>query len=101
MARKKLTPFIATTPGEVLKDELIERGLTVTELSSFMRIAPSYIDDIINAKNSIDASIALSLEKALEIPAIFWLNLQSQYDLDSQNIKQKQSVEEQNLVLCE
>ena len=55
MARKKLTPFIATTPGEVLKDELIERGLTVTELSSFMGIAPSYIDDIINAKNSIDA----------------------------------------------
>ena len=53
MIRKKLTPFIATTPGEVLKDELIERGLTVTELSSFMRIAPSYIDDIINAKTPL------------------------------------------------
>ena len=42
MARKKLTPFIATTPGEVLKDELIERGLTVTELSSFMDCALLY-----------------------------------------------------------
>ena len=31
------TPFIAVHPGEILKDELKERGITQKELSSMMK----------------------------------------------------------------
>lgn len=35
--------------------------------------------------------MALGLEKALEIPAEMWLNLQNQYDLDTAEIKSRES----------
>ena len=33
MSKKVLTPFIATHPGEMIKDELKERGMTQKQLA--------------------------------------------------------------------
>ena len=93
---KKQTPFIATHPGELIKDELKERSMTQKQLSELTGIKPSVLSETINGKRSVSLSVAMALEKALGIPAEIWMNLQTQYDLDSAQIvereKQKETV---------
>lgn len=93
---KRTAPFVATHPGELIKDELKERNMTQKELSELTGIKPSVLSETINGKRSVSLSVAMALEKALGIPAEMWMNLQTQYDLDSAQIadreKQKETV---------
>ena len=91
---KKHTPFIATHPGELIKDELKERNLTQKELSEMTGIKPSVLSETINGKRSVSLNVAVALEKALDIPAEFWMNLQTQYDLDSAQIAEREKQKE-------
>lgn len=83
MSKKDLTPFVATHPGELIKDELQARKMTQKQLAQLAGIAESVLSEIVNGKRSISINTAIALEKAFEIPADYWVNLQSQYDLDS------------------
>lgn len=93
---KKQTPFIATHPGELIKDELKERDMTQKQLAELTGIKPSVLSETINGKRSISLNVAVALEKALGIPAEVWMNLQTQFNLDSTQIvereKQKETV---------
>jgi HTH-type transcriptional regulator/antitoxin HigA len=42
---------------------------------------PRLISEIVRGKRSITAETAVQLERALDVPARFWLTLQTQYDL--------------------
>lgn len=96
MNNNRITPFVATHPGELIKDELKERNMTQKQLSELTGIKPSVLSETINGKRSISLSVAMALEKALGISAEIWMNLQTQYDIDSANIedrnKQKETV---------
>ena len=46
------------------------------------------LNEIINGKRAITPQIAIIIEKALQIKADFWLNMQSQYELDTERIKE-------------
>ncbi|MBR5080828.1 MAG: HigA family addiction module antidote protein [Bacteroidales bacterium] len=91
---KKQTPFIATHPGELIKDELKERSMTQKQLSELTGIKPSVLSETINGKRSVSLSVAMALEKALGIPAEIWMNLQTQYDIDSVNIEERNKQKE-------
>lgn len=91
---KKTTPFIATHPGEMIKDELKERNMTQKQLSELTGIKPSVLSETINGKRSISLSVAIALEKALGIPAEIWMNLQTQYDIDLANIEERNKQKE-------
>ncbi len=80
------TPFVATHPGEMIRDELKERGMTQKQLAIVTGIKPSVISDTINGKRSVSLNVAIALEKAFEIPAHIWMNLQTQYDIDKSDI---------------
>lgn len=84
-----MVPFVATHPGELIKDELKERGLTQKLLSEMTGIKPSVISETISGKRSVSLNMAVALEKALGIPANMWMNLQTQYNLDSAGIAQR------------
>ena len=86
MSKKELTPFVATHPGEMIKDERKERGMTQKQLANLTGIKPSVLSETINGKRSVSLSVAVALEKALGIPADIWMNLQTQHDLDKANI---------------
>jgi addiction module HigA family antidote len=87
MNKKQYTPFEPTHPGEMIKDELKERGMTQKQLASQTGIKPSVISETINGKRNISLNMAIALEKALGIPADIWMNMQTNYDLDSANIE--------------
>ena len=85
------TPFIATHPGELIKDELAERKMTQKQLADITGIKTSILSQTINGKRSISLNMAVKLEKALDIPADLWMNLQTQYNIDSANILKRQT----------
>ena len=89
MNKTQQTPFIATHPGEMLKDELKERRMTQKQLALATGIKTSVISETVNAKRSISLNVAIALEKALGIPADVWMNMQTQYDLDTANIEKR------------
>lgn len=94
MSNKTLVPFEATHPGELIKDELKERGLTQKRLSEITGIQASVISETITGKRSISLNMAIALEKALGIPADMWMNLQTQYNLDTANIAERENQRE-------
>ena len=86
MTTNKLIPFIATHPGEVIKDEIEARNISLQTFASLLGVESSYLDELISGKRSITVDTASLLERELCIPASFWLHLQSQYNLDCSNI---------------
>lgn len=86
MNKNELTPFEATHPGQMIKDELRERSMTQKQLAAETGIKTSVISETINGKRSVSLNVAVALEKALGIPADIWMNMQNQYDLDTTNI---------------
>lgn len=71
----------AAHPGEILKDELAEIGVTPTELARQIDVPANRISQIINAKRSITGDTALRLAHWFNTDPQFWMNLQAQFDL--------------------
>ena len=68
-------------PGEVLKDELEEVGLTQTALAKHIGVLPKTINEICRSKRGISAEMAMKLSKALGGRPQFWLNLQNNLEI--------------------
>ena len=94
MNKKELTPFVATHPREMIKDDWKERGMTQKQLAVETGIKPSVLSETINGKRSVSLNVAVALEKALGIPADIWMNLQTQYDLDTAHIAERDNQRE-------
>lgn len=67
-------------PGEVVVDYLEYLGWSQRDLARRTGLTPKTISEICNGKAPITATTALTLEKALQRPAHFWLNLQRQFE---------------------
>ena len=75
-------PDVAIHPGEYLAEEIEARGISQKELAGRMGRPLNAINEIINGKKAITAETALQLEEVMpEIPARFWLNLETDYQL--------------------
>ena len=71
----------AVHPGEVLRGELAEFGVTPTELARQIDVPANRISQIIAGKRSVTGDTALRLGHWFGVDPEFWLNLQSQFDL--------------------
>ena len=52
-------------PGEMIKDEIIARGLTQKELAQQMGVSYTVFNEILNGKRPVTTEYALLLEAAL------------------------------------
>lgn len=77
---KPLLSATPTHPGEVLDDELQERGISQRELATKLGVSEAMISSLIHGKKSVSIKMALDLETHLGIDAEFWLNLQRLFD---------------------
>jgi antitoxin HigA-1 len=68
-------------PGEILADELLELGITPTELARQIKVPANRLSQIINGKRAITGDTALRLGHWFGMNPQFWLNLQSAYEL--------------------
>jgi antitoxin HigA-1 len=75
----KQVHYTPVHPGEVLKDELDEIGLTQSALAKHIGVLPKTINEICRAKRGISAEMAIKLSMALGGAPQFWLNLQNNW----------------------
>ena len=71
----------AVHPGEILRDELEELGVSQTEFARQINVPPNRISQIIAGKRSITGDTALRFGHWFGVEPQFWLNLQAQFDL--------------------
>lgn len=68
-------------PGEHLKEELVELGLSASELARQLQVPPNRVTEILNGTRSVTADTALRLGHWFGTSADFWMKLQMLYDL--------------------
>jgi addiction module HigA family antidote len=68
-------------PGATLAAEIKARDLTPHALALKLRVPANRISEIIAGKRGISAETALRLGRYFRTGAVFWINLQSQYEL--------------------
>ena len=81
MIANNLEPFYLTHPGEVIKDELTHRGISQRQLAKSIGVPASQLNELLNAKRSLSAEMALLIGKALEIDPAPLLAIQTNYNL--------------------
>lgn len=71
----------AVHPGEVLKEELEELGVSAAEFSRQIDVPPNRISQIIAGKRAVTGDTALRFGHWFGTDPQFWLNLQSAYEI--------------------
>ena len=71
----------AVHPGFVLKDELEELSLSVSELARQVGVPANRLSQIVRGKRSVSGDTALRLGHWFGMNPQFWMNLQAGYDL--------------------
>jgi len=84
-----MTSSMLIHPGEMIKDELIARGITQKELAKQMGVSYTVFNEILNGKRPVTTEYALLLEAALGTSASIWIGLQADYNM--QKAKQDKS----------
>ena len=75
-------------PGEILLEDFMKPlKLSQYKVAKDITVAPIRISEIVHGARSITADTALRLGKYFGNSAQFWLNLQSQYDLEQEKDK--------------
>lgn len=81
-------------PGEVLKEEfLIPLGISAYRLAKETFLPQTRISEILRNKRRITADTALRFAKFFGTSAKFWLGLQTDYDLEEEQIQYQQELD--------
>lgn len=87
----KLVPFKAIHPGEILNEELKERGIRQKEFAVLIGIQPSHLNEFIKGKRNMNDDLAIKLEKHLGISHDIWMNLHNGYLCDLKAIEENKN----------
>ena len=90
MAKNGMSPV---HPGEVLREELDDLGLSANALAKAIDVPANRITAILNAERGITADTALRLGRYFDTTAQFWLNLQQTWELRRAETKSGPSLE--------
>ena len=75
-------PGAPVHPGEMLREEfLIPYGLSANALAMALRVPSTRVSEIVAERRSVSADTAYRLARYFGMPAQFWMNLQSNYEL--------------------
>ncbi len=97
MLQEKLLPV---HPGAVLLEEFIKPlGISQYRLAKDVAVPARRINEIVLGKRSVTADTALRLSRYFGTSERFWLNLQSQYDLEVEKDRLGDSLEREVQVL--
>lgn len=68
-------------PGEILGEELDERGLSASALATALGVPTNRVTAILNGQRGVTADTALRLARYFGTTPQLWLNLQKTYEL--------------------
>ena len=84
------TTPVSFSPGEILRDELDERGWSAAEFAQIIGRPPQTVSEILNDHKEITTETAIEISRALGTSAELWLYLQTNYRLRSANPDREQ-----------
>ncbi|WHZ10597.1 MAG: Antitoxin HigA [Burkholderiaceae bacterium] len=82
----------AIHPGEFLRETLDELGLTQAALAEAIGVSPMRVSHVLKGDRPVTAELALRLGRALGQTPMYWLNLQTAYDLKLAQAAMKDSL---------
>ena len=78
--KKKLLDEIHS--GEILLEDFMKpMGITARQLAADIDVSPSRISEIVHGSRPITADTALRLGLFFSMEPLFWVNLQSEFDM--------------------
>lgn len=87
-------------PGEILEEEFLEPlGLSQYRVAVDISVPQRRINEIVHGKRAITADTALRLARYFGTTDQFWLNLQTNYDLELQRDRLGERLETEVRVL--
>jgi addiction module HigA family antidote len=79
--RRALKFGLEVHPGEILREQLDEVGLSAKALAEKLGVPANRVSAIVRGTRGITADTALRLGRFFEQTPEFWMNLQRSYDL--------------------
>ena len=81
-------------PGEILREELDELGLSASTLSKALGVPVNRVTMILNGQRGVSADTALRLARYFGTKPQLWLNLQKTWELRRTEIKAGREIAE-------
>ncbi len=95
---RKSHTYIAIPPGETIKEQLAERGMTQKEFAVRTGVSEKHISKLVNGEVQLTIEMARKLEMVLGVPTQFWCNLESIYREDLAKVAEENNMEEDILI---
>jgi addiction module HigA family antidote len=73
--------YYPTHPGEILKEEIVSRGLSQRQLAKEMGMSYTVLNEILNARRPLTPSSALMIEATLGVDADTLMRIQTKYNM--------------------
>ena len=93
MKTKKMAPV---HPGEILMEEFLKpMSISQYRLAKDMCVPPRRINEIVHGQRAVSVDTALRLGRFFSVSPQFWLNLQTRYDLETEEDRIGEKVDEE------
>lgn len=93
--RSKYDPDYISPPGETLREMLDVLCITQAELAERIGRRRPTVSNLVNGRMAISSHTAIQLERALGVPASFWLNRQRRFDEHIARAAERHKLQEQ------
>ncbi len=90
---KKPRPAAPIHPGKILKADMDELGISINQLGRDLRVPVNRLSLIVNGRRGITADTALRLARYFDTSALYWMNLQSLYDVEAIGAEKREEIE--------
>ena len=91
---RKNSPLWKIHPGEILREEFLKPlGMSAYELAKRLRVPVPRVNDIVLERRGISADTAVRLSRFFGTTELFWLNLQSAYEVSRVLAEQAAEIE--------
>lgn len=86
---------VITHPGQVLRAELDARSMSANQLSLAIRVPANRITAILRGERAVTAETAVRLGRYLGTGAVFWMNLQTSYEISVVDAEKGRVIEDE------
>lgn len=90
----RLVPTRAIHPGEILREELRERGVKQKDFAQLLGVQATHLNEFIKGKRNLNEELAMKLESQLGIPYKTWMNLHNGYIYECKALNEKRTEEQ-------
>ncbi len=88
-----VTSLVPVHPGKYLVEKYMDPlGISVDELATDIRVSPDLVSDIIAGRKGVTAETAMRLGRYFRTTTMFWMKMQSNYDMHLARIKYAKSI---------